>query len=216
MARRLHVHPTTPQPRLLGFAAETLAADGVIIYPTDSTYALGCALGTRDALRRIQAIRRDAQGHYMTLVCRDLSELATYARVENQAYRLLRSLTPGPYTFILAASREIPKRLLDPKRKTIGLRIPSHPVTRALLETLGGPLLSATLTDPDLDMPLADPDDIEDRYSAQVDTFLDAGYGGTEPTTVIDLSGEEPVLVRSGKGDVERVFGPDFGAPPWH
>lgn len=215
MARRLHVHPTTPQERLLRFAAETLAADGVIVYPTDSTYALGCALGTRDALRRIQTIRRDAKGHFMTLVCCDLSELAAHARVENWAYRLLRALTPGPYTFILTASREIPKRLLEPKRKTIGLRIPAHPVARALLETLGGPLLSATLTDPDLDRPLADPDDIEDRYGTRIDLFLDAGYGGTEPTTVIDLSGEEPVLVRRGRGDVERVFGSDAESP-WH
>lgn len=207
MTRRLAVHSTHPQRRLLQQVAAVLLDDGVVIYPTDSTYALGCCLGARNGQQRIHAIRRDAASHYLTLVCRDLAELATYARVDNQAYRLLRSLTPGPFTFILRASREIPKRILDPRRKTIGLRIPGHPVTRALLAELAQPMLSATLRDPEAPSQSAEPEALFDRYGAQVDLFLDAGRCGLEPTTVIDLCGDEPRLLRRGLGDAERFFG---------
>lgn len=208
MTRRLTVHPTHPQQRLLRHAAETLRRDGVVVYPTDSTYALGCAMTARDGQVRIHAIRRDQSRHELTLVCRDLSELSTLARVDNQAYRLLKALTPGPYTFILQASREIPKRLLDPRRKSIGLRIPDHPVTQALLAEFGEPMLSATLHDPAHPEPMTDVDEIEDCYGRLVDLILDGGSGGQIGTTIIDLSGAVPLLVREGCGDVERVFGP--------
>lgn len=206
MARRIYIHPTHPQGRLLRQAADALRDDGVIAYPTDSTYALGCRMDARDGQARIHAIRRDSARHYLTLVCPDLSSLASHARVDNQAFRLLKMLTPGPYTFILQASREIPKRILDPKRKTIGLRIPAHPVAQALLAELGEPLMSATLTDPALEQPLADPEELYDRYEHHLDLFLDAGACGLEPTTIIDLTGEKPLLVREGCGDVSRLI----------
>ncbi len=211
MARRIEIHPTHPQGRLLRAAAEVLRDDGVIVYPTDSTYALGCRMEAKDGQSRIHAIRRDNVRHYLTLVCPDLSSLATHARVDNQAFRLLKSLTPGPYTFILQASREIPKRILDPKRKTIGLRIPDHPVAQALLAELGEPLLSATLADPQLELPLADPQDLFDRYEHAIDLMLDAGACGLEPTTILDLTGPRPLLVREGCGDVSRVLDLDAG-----
>jgi len=205
-ATRLDVHPTHPQQRLLRAAVDVLREDGIIVYPTDSTYALGCRLEAKDGQARIHAVRRDSVRHYLTLVCPDLSSLAAHARVDKQAFRLLKSLTPGPYTFILQASRDIPKRLLDPKRKTIGLRIPDHPVTQALLAELGEPLLSATLTDPQLEMPLPDPEDLYDRYQHAIDLMLDAGACGLEPTTILDLTGPRPLLVREGRGDVSRVL----------
>jgi len=207
MTRRLQVHPTHPQTRLLRHAVEILRDDGVAIYPTDSTYALGCALEARNAQQRVHQIRGDTKSHYLTLLCRDLSELSTYARVGNQAYRLLRALTPGPYTFILQASRELPKRILDPKRKTIGLRIPDHPVTQGLLAELGQPMLSATLVDADTHEVDADSEALFDRYGQLVDVFIEAGSCGLEPTTMLDLSDEEPRLVRQGRGDVSRIFG---------
>lgn len=210
MTRRLEIHPTHPQGRLLRAAVEVLRDDGVIVYPTDSTYALGCRMDAKDGQARIHAIRRDDRGHYLTLVCPDLSSLATHARVDNRVFRLLKSLTPGPYTFVLPASREIPKRILDPKRKTIGLRIPDHPVAHALLVELGEPLLSATLVDAQLELPLADPLDLFDRYGHAVDLMLDAGPCGLEPTTILDLTGARPLLVRQGCGDVSRVL--DLGA----
>ena len=206
MPRKIAIHPTHPQERLLRQAADVLRDDGLLIYPTDSTYALCCLITARDGQQRIHAIRRDAPRHYLTLVCPDLSSLAAVARVDNQAFRLLKQLTPGPYTFILEASREIPKRLLDPKRRTIGLRIPDHPVVQGLLKELGEPVLSATLTDPGLELPLLDPDELYERYSRFVDFMLDAGSCGAEPTTVIDLTGDEAVLVRRGRGDVSRLF----------
>lgn len=211
MARRIAIHPTHPQSRLLRAAVEVLRDDGVVVYPTDSTYALGCRMESKDGQARIHAIRRDDERHYLTLVCPDLSSLATHARVDNQAFRLLKSLTPGPYTFILQASREIPKRILDPKRKTIGLRIPDHSVAQALLAELGEPVLSATLTDPKLELPLPDPDDLFDRYGHAIDLMLDAGACGLEPTTIIDLTGPRPLLVREGCGDVSRVLDLDSG-----
>ncbi len=187
-------------------AADTLREDGVIVYPTDSTYALGCRMNARDGQQRIHAIRRDSVRHYLTLVCPDLSSLASHARVDNQAFRMLKMLTPGPYTFILQASRDIPKRILDPKRKTIGLRIPEHPVAQGLLAELGEPLLSATLTDPQLEQPLVDPEELFERYEHGIDLILDAGACGLDPTTIIDLSGPRPLLVRQGRGDVSKVL----------
>lgn len=185
-----------------------LAREGVAVYPTDSTYALGCALDAREAQVRIHRIRCDQGTHFLTLLVRDLSELATYARVGNQAYRLLRALTPGPYTFVLTASRELPRRILDPRRKTIGLRIPSHPVTRGLLEEFGRPLLSASLVHEVVNEADADPDALFDRYEAQVDVFVAAGACGIEPTTMLDLVDESaPRLLRAGKGDTTRIPG---------
>lgn len=201
------VHPTHPQGRLLQQAAEILRQDGVAIYPTDSTYALGCTLDARGTQQRIHQIRGDTQSHYLTLLCRDLSELATYARVGNEAYRLLRALTPGPYTFILQASRELPKRILDPKRKTIGLRIPNHPVLQGLLAELQQPMLSATLVNADTHEVDADPEALYARYGAFVDVFIEAGSCGIEPTTLVDLSEDTARLVRQGRGDVTRIFG---------
>ena len=206
MTRRLIIHPTHPQPRLLSLAANAVRADGVVIYPTDSTYALGCAVQTRDGPARIHRIRGETASHYLTLVCRDLAELGTYARVSNTAFRLLRALTPGPFTFILQGSRELPKRLLDPKRKTIGLRIPAHPVTQGLLAELQQPMLSATLPIEPETLDAYDSDHLAERYLNQVDLFIDAGNGGRTPTTIIDLSGDEPRLVRRGLGDVAHLF----------
>jgi tRNA threonylcarbamoyl adenosine modification protein (Sua5/YciO/YrdC/YwlC family) len=209
MARKINIHPTHPQERVLKQAVELLRDDALLIYPTDSAYALCCRMNARDGQQRMHAVRRDEPRHYLTLMCQDLSSLASLARVENHAFRLLRQLTPGPFTFILQASKEIPRRMLDPKRRTIGLRIPEHPVAQGLIELLGEPILSATLTDPGLEVPLGDPEDLFDRYGHQVDLMLDAGACGTEPTTVIDLTGAEPVLVRRGRGDVSRLFPDD-------
>ncbi|MSQ68150.1 MAG: threonylcarbamoyl-AMP synthase [Gammaproteobacteria bacterium] len=206
MTRKISIHPTDPQSRLLRQAGEALRADGLLIYPTDSTYGLCCRMNARDGQQRMHAVRRDDTRHYLTLVCRDLSSLASHAKVDNQAFRLLKQLTPGPYTFILQASRDIPKRILDPKRRTIGLRIPAHPVAQGLLEELGEPMLSATLTEPGMEVPLADPDELFERYGRFVDLMLDAGSCGIEPTTIIDLSGVAPVLVRRGRGAVDRIF----------
>jgi tRNA threonylcarbamoyl adenosine modification protein (Sua5/YciO/YrdC/YwlC family) len=211
MARRIDIHPTHPQGRLLKQAADVLRDDGIIVYPTDSTYALGCRMNARDGQQRIHAVRRDTVRHYLTLVCPDLSSLANHARVDNQAFRLLKMLTPGPYTFILQASRDIPKRILDPKRKTIGLRIPDHPVVQGLLAELGEPLLSATLTDPSLDIPLLEPEELFDRYENSIDLMLDIGACGLEPTTILDLTGPRPLLVREGRGDVSRILDLDHG-----
>ncbi len=211
MARRIDIHPTHPQGRLLKQAADILRDDGIIVYPTDSTYALGCRMNARDGQERIHAVRRDSVRHYLTLICPDLSSLANHARVDNQAFRLLKMLTPGPYTFILQASREIPKRILDPKRKTIGLRIPDHPVVQGLLAELGEPLLSATLTDPSLDTPLLEPEELFDRYQKSIDLMLDVGACGLEPTTILDLTGPRPLLVREGRGDVSRILDLEHG-----
>lgn len=206
MARRLDIHPTHPQARLLATAADALRNGDVIIYPTDSTYALGCAIDAKTAQARIHQIRGDKGLHHLTLMCRDLSELATYARVSNSAYRLLRALTPGPYTFILQGSRELPKRILDPKRKTIGLRIPDHAVAQGLLSELQSPMLSATLLTPNAATDEADPGALAACFDDLVDVFIDAGHCGTEPTTIIDLSDELPRLVRQGRGDPSRFF----------
>ena|SRR5688572_20112425 len=201
MAQRLELHPATPQPRLLRAATECLQAGGVIAYPTDSCYALGCALGAKEAMERIQALRQTRKDHFFTVVCRDLSEIARFAVVENWQYRLLRSFTPGPYVFVLRATREVPRRLSDLRRRTIGIRVPDHAVVRALLTEYAEPLLSTTLQLHGDELPMTDGRDIEIRIGHAVDLVLDAGNCGLEPSTIVDLSGEAPRLLRAGKGD---------------
>jgi len=205
VAQYFQIHPTRPQKRLLRQAAEIVRKGGLIAYPTDSCYALGCHLGDAAAVQRLRRIRDMDDKHHLTLMCRDLSELATYAIVDNVQFRLLRSATPGSYTFILRATREVPRRLMHPKRKTIGVRVPDHPVALALLEELGEPMLSATLSLPGEPAPLADADEIRDRLEHSVDLVVDGGHCGGEPTTVIDLSGAEPLVLRHGKG-AERLI----------
>lgn len=205
MATILAIHPESPQARLIAQAVDVIERNGVIVYPTDSGYALGCRLGDRDAMERILQIRQIELSHHLTLVCHDLSELGQYARVDNQQYRLLKQLTPGAYTFILPATKEVPRRTLHPKRATIGLRVPDHPVAQALLKALGEPILSCTLMLPDDDVPVSDADDIMDKIGKRVDLIIDSGYCEPESTTVLDLTEEEIVVVREGKGDLSRV-----------
>lgn len=205
MATILAIHPESPQARLIAQAVDVIERNGVIVYPTDSGYALGCRLGDREAMERILQIRQIELSHHLTLVCHDLSELGQYARVDNQQYRLLKQLTPGAYTFILPATKEVPRRTLHPKRATIGLRVPDHPVAQALLKALGEPILSCTLMLPDDDVPLSDADDIADKIGKRVDLIIDSGYCEPESTTVLDLTEEEIVVVREGKGDLSRV-----------
>ncbi len=200
------IHPDNPQPRLIRQAVAILRDGGLILYPTDSSYALGCTLGNKEAQERIRAIRRVDDRHDFTLVCRDLSEIALYARVDNIAYRLLKSLTPGPYTFILAATRGVPRRLQNPRRKTIGIRVPDHPITRALLDELGEPLMSSTLQLPGEDRPLTEPEEMSERLGHAVELVIDGGNCGLEPTTVVDLTGEVPLVLRVGRGD-PSLFG---------
>ena len=203
MVETLHIHPDNPQVRLLRKVADIIRNGGLVAYPTDSAYALGCHLGDKDAVDRIRRIRELDKHHNFTLVCRDLSELGNYAKVDNQVFRLLRAHTPGPYTFILNATSEVPRRLMHPKRKTIGLRVPDNAITQGLLAELGEPLISVTLILPGDEYPLSDPDDIRDRLGSQIDALVDGGCGSLEPTTVIDLSGAEPKLLRRGMGDPE-------------
>ena len=206
MAQMLSIHPQSPQPRLIAQAVETLQKNGVIVYPTDSGYALGCRLGDREAMERILQIRQIELSHHLTLVCHDLSELGQYAQVDNRQYRLLKQLTPGAYTFILVATKEVPRRTLHPKRATIGLRVPDHPVVQALLRELGEPILSCTLMLPDEDVPLSDADDIAEKIGKRVDLIIDSGHCEPESTTVLDLTEDEIVVVREGKGDLSRVM----------
>lgn len=201
----LSIHPDNPQPRLISQAAAIVRQGGLIVYPTDSCYAIGCQIGDKAAMERVRRIRKLGTDHDFTLVCRDLSDIATYAKVGNREYRLLKLLTPGPYTAILTASREVPRRLQNPKRRTIGLRVPDHPIVRMLLEVLGEPLMSVTLIIPGDDLPLTDPGDISDRLGSQVDVIIDAGNGSCEPTSIIDLTGETPHVVRQGKGDTSFI-----------
>jgi tRNA threonylcarbamoyl adenosine modification protein (Sua5/YciO/YrdC/YwlC family) len=205
MSQFFSIHPDNPQPRLIKQAAEMLRNGAVIVYPTDSGYALGCHLDDKDAVQRIRQIRGMDDKHLMTLVCRDLSELAKYARVDNAQFRLLKNNTPGSYTFILEATKEVPRRLQHPKRSTVGLRIPDHPVALALLEELNEPLLSSTLIMPDEDQPLTDVDEIRERLERLVDLVIEGGMVGLEPTTVIDLTAAAPVLVRKGKGETAHL-----------
>jgi tRNA threonylcarbamoyl adenosine modification protein (Sua5/YciO/YrdC/YwlC family) len=210
MSQYFELHPEDPQPRLLKQAAQILHGGGVCAVPTDSSYALVCHLDDKAAAEKLRRIRQVDEKHHLTLLCRDLSELASYARVDNQQYRLLKLATPGPFTFILEATKEVPRRLSHPSRRTIGLRVPEHRVTQALLEQLGGqPLLATTLILPGESEPLNDPEEIRTRLQKQVDAVLDAGACPMEPTTVIDLTGDEPTLVRQGRGDASAL-GLDF------
>ena len=205
MAALLSIHPESPQTRLIAQAVEVIERNGVIVYPTDSGYALGCRLGDREAMERILQIRQIELSHHLTLVCHDLSELGQYARVDNQQYRLLKQLTPGAYTFILPATKEVPRRTLHPKRATIGLRVPDHPVAQALLKALGEPILSCTLMLPDDDVPLSDADDIAEKIGKRVDLIIDSGHCEPESTTVLDLTSDEVVVVREGKGSIAHL-----------
>jgi tRNA threonylcarbamoyl adenosine modification protein (Sua5/YciO/YrdC/YwlC family) len=200
VAQLFSIHPDNPQPRLIRQAAEIVRAGGVIVYPTDSCCALGCRLGDKAAMERIRAIREVDERHHLTLVCRDLAEIGQYARVDNAQFRLLKATTPGSYAFILHATREVPKRLMHPSRRTIGLRVPEHKVAQALLEELGEPLLSSTLMLPGDEYPLNDIEEIRDRLEKRVELVIDAGPCGIVPTTVVDLTGDAPVITRVGKG----------------
>ena len=202
MAQLFTVHPQNPQPRLIRQTAEIVREGGVIVYPTDSCYALGCHIGDKAAMERIRRIRDVDERHHLSLVCRDLAEIAQYARVDNSRFRMLKATTPGSYTFILHATREVPKRLMHPSRRTIGLRIPDHPAAQALLAELREPLLSSTLILPGDDVPLNDAEEIRERLEHSIDVILDAGSCGIVPTTVVDLTGDIPVITRAGKGDV--------------
>lgn len=202
MTQRLVIHPDNPQLRLVRQVVSVLRNGGIIAYPTDSAYALGCQIGNKDAMERIRAIRQLDKHHNFTLVCRDLSELATYAKVDNHAFRLLKAHTPGPYTFILAATNDVPRRLQHPKRKTIGLRVPDNPTTQAILAELDEPLMSVTLILPGDKLPLNDPDRIDDRLNGQIDMLVDGGYCDLDPTSIIDMTGEIPQVMREGKGQL--------------
>lgn len=202
MAQFFQIHPDNPQLRLIRSAVEIIRQGGVVIYPTDSSYALGCHLGDKAAMERIRKIRKLDDKHNLTLVCRDLSEIAIYARVENQHYRMLKALTPGPYTFIHKATKQVPRRLQHPKRKTIGIRVPDNNIVRALLAELDEPLMSTTLIMPGEELPLIDPYEMRDLLSHEVDLVIDGGYCGLEDSTVVDMEGETPVVVRAGKGDI--------------
>ena len=201
MSQFFQIHPDNPQARLIRQAADIIRAGGVVVYPTDSAYALGCHIGDKQALDRIRRIRKLDDRHNFTLVCSDLSEIATYAKVDNAVYRLLRACTPGPYTFILKATSEVPRRLLHPKRKTVGLRVPANPIAEALLADLGEPLMSVTLIMPGDEYPLIDPYDIRQVLEHDVDLVIDGGYCGMEASTVVDLADDVPLVLRAGKGD---------------
>lgn len=203
MSQFYALHPDNPQARLLRKAVTLIEEGGLIIYPTDSGYALGCSLGNKAALERIRRLRQLDKDHNMTLVCRDLSQLGTYAKVSNPIFRILKTYTPGSYTFILNATQEVPRLMLHPKRKTLGLRIPDNVIALALLDGLETPLMSTTLILPGAKAPLSEPEAIKDLLGSQIDLIIDGGNCGHEPTTVVDLTGDEPVLLREGKGDPE-------------
>ena len=202
MSQYFQIHPLNPQARLIQQAVAIVRGGGVVAYPTDSAYALGCQLGDKAAMERIRRIRKLDDKHNFTLVCRDLSELGTYARVDNGAYRLIRNHTPGPYTFILKATDEVPRRLLHPKRRTIGLRVPENPIALALLESLGEPLMSVTLLLPGEELPMTDPELIRERLEHDLDLVIDGGACDTGLTSVIDLADDGPSVIRVGRGDV--------------
>lgn len=206
LAQFFQIHPDNPQARLIAQAVEIIRRGGLVVYPTDCAYALGCHIGDKMALDRIRAIRRLDKHHNFTLMCRDLSELATYARVNNQVFRLLKTYTPGPYTFILEGTAEVPRRLMHPKRKTLGLRVPANPIALALMQELGEPLMTSSLLLPGDEFPLSDPYDIRETLEHHVELVIDGGYCGIEPTTVVDLTGDAPELVRQGKGDFSVII----------
>jgi len=200
MSHYLEVHPENPQKRFIKQSVEIIHSGGVIVYPTDSSYALGCHIGDKNAVTRLRRIRQIDDKHNLTLVCRDLSEIATYAKISNTDYRLLKSLTPGPYTFILPATSEVPRRLMHPKRRHIGIRIMNHPVVNDLLDELGQPLMSCTLVMPDAEFPVTDAEDIRAQLENQVDLIIDGGHCGVEPTTVIRMTDGVADIRREGKG----------------
>ena len=202
MSQFFQIHPDNPQVRLIRQAVEIIRQGGVVIYPTDSSYAIGCQIGNKSAMDRIRRIRRLSDDHNFTLIGRSLSELSAYTKLDNQAHRLIKNLTPGPYTFILMATKQVPKRLMHAKRKTIGVRIPDNRVAQDLLEELYEPLLSSTLILPDEDMPMMDPYEMNQTLGHSVDLIIDGGYCGYEPTSVIDLNEDPPRVLRVGKGDV--------------
>ena len=205
MARTVEIHPSNPQPRRIAEVVATIRRGGLVAYPTDSSYAFGCHIGDKRAMDRIRRIRKTDRKHNFTLVCRDLSEISLYARVDNSAYRLMKSMTPGPYTFILRATREVPKRLLNPMRRTIGIRVPDHPIVHAMLDSLGEPIMSSTLTLPGDDWPLTDVVEIDERIGHDIELIVAGGPTGVEPTSVIDLSGESVEVLRVGRGDVSTL-----------
>ena len=204
MASLIEIHPTDPQPHRVRKIVDLIREGAVIAYPTDSSYALGCRIGDRNAIKRISRIRRTDRKHNYTLVCADLSEISVYARVENWAYRLIKSLSPGPYTFVLPATRQLPKILAHPKRRTIGIRVPDHPLVNAILEELGEPIMSSTLSLPGDDLPLTDPVEIEERIGHDIDVIIESGSTGIEPTSVLDLSSGTVEVLRAGRGDVSQ------------
>jgi tRNA threonylcarbamoyl adenosine modification protein (Sua5/YciO/YrdC/YwlC family) len=206
MTQRFEIHPTHPQKRLVQQAAEILRKGGVVVLPTDACYVLACPLADKTAVDRLRAIRGIDDKHLLTLMCRDLKELAVYAQVDNAQYRFLRDWTPGAYTFVLPATKEVPRRLWHPSRKTVGLRVPDHPVVAHLLEELGEPVLSSSLVLPGEDQPLTDPDDAMQRLTRRVDLLIDAGSQGFEPTTVIDMTGDTPQVTRAGRGPIDRMI----------
>ena len=200
MSQLFEIHPTHPQKRLISQAVEILRQGGVVVYPTDSSYAIGCHLGDKEAMERIQRIRQLDDKHFFTLVCKDLSEIASYAKVDNTQYRTLRALTPGAFTFILQATNEVPRRLLHPKRRMIGIRVMDNPIVQALLEEFGQPILSSTMILPGKDMPETDANEIREKLEKQVDLIIDGGHCGLEPTTIINMVEVPPQLIRQGKG----------------
>ena len=205
MSQCFSIHPDNPQQRLVCKVADIVRRGGVVVYPTDSVYALGCHIGDKQALDRIRNIRRVDKNHNFTLLCRDLSELASYARVDNRVFRVLKANTPGPFTFILPASSEVPKRLMHPKRKTVGIRVPDSAIAQALLNELGEPMMTVTLIMPGDEYPLTDPYDIRQSLETQVDAIIDGGYCGLEPTTVVDMTGDQPEMRRQGMGDFAQI-----------
>lgn len=204
MSELLHVHAATPQPRRIGKAAQALRDGKVIAYPTDSSYGLACAMGDKAAMARIRQIRALDRDHFFSLVCRDLSEISRYAKVENPNFRLLKAATPGAYTFILVASREVPNWLSDPKRKTIGIRVPGHPVARAIVDALGEPFMTVTAVGED-DRPLSEATEVRDAFGGRIDLVVDGGATGVEPTTIVDLTDAVPRILRAGKGSAEAI-----------
>lgn len=202
MAQFFEIHPQNPQPRLIRQAVEIIRAGGVVAYPTDSSYAIGCHIGDKEALDRIRRIRKLDKDHNFTLVARDLSEISSYAKISNEKYRLIKAITPGPYTFILPATRQVPRRLQHPRRKTVGLRIPDSVIVQALLGELGEPILSSTLIAPGELLPKSDPQDIREWLEHFVELIIDGGLCGLEPTTVVEWVADTPTVVRVGKGDV--------------
>ncbi len=203
MSQLLSVHPQNPQQRKLQLAVNALAEGGLVVYPTDTAYAIGCHIGDKSALERIMALRRLDKRHQFTLACSDLRELGVYARVDNANYRLLKRVTPGPFTFVLRATRDVPKRLIHAKRRTIGLRVPDHPIAAQLLALMGEPIMTTTLRLADEEHPLTDAQVIHERLGSQVDVVLDGGICGVELSTVVDLTGPNPEIIRQGKGKLE-------------